>query len=214
MSRLCYRNELIGLFGDPVDANPTVIAMNAAFREFKMNFQYLNIKVLPEDLPQAIQSLKVLNMKGAHISAPHQLAVLPYLDAVTDIADQIGAVNTIYEYEGKMIGTNTDGIAFIHALNKKGIAIAGKHAVILGAGGTAHAVCYELIKNGIESIFIVNRTLEHAQTLVEHLKKKSSIPIHYEHWTSNYSIPENTDFLINCTCIGFYPDTSVPDINY
>ena len=126
MTEKCYRSELIGLFGFPVDENPTVVIMEAAFKALELNYRYNTMLVYPEDLETAVKSLKALHMKGTHITIPHKVSVIPYLDRLTDTADLIGAVNTVYEDHGQMIGENTDGKGFIKSLEDEQIKITGK----------------------------------------------------------------------------------------
>ena len=110
MAEKCYRSELIGLFGCPVDENPTVVIIEAAFKALGLNYRYNTMLVYPEDLETAVKSLKALHMKGTHITIPHKVNVIPYLDRLTDTAALIGAVNTVYEDHGEMVGENTERV--------------------------------------------------------------------------------------------------------
>lgn len=214
MSEKCYRSELIGLFGCPVDENPTVVPMEAAFKALDLNYRYNTMLVYPEDLEIAMKSLKALHMKGTHITIPHKVSVIPYLDELTETAKLIGAVNTIYEKDGKMIGENTDGKGFIKSLEDENMPIAGKKAVLLGAGGAARAISIELALAGINEITIVNRTASRGEELVHLINEKTNVKANFILWNYSYKVPEDTDLLINCTSIGLYPDTNIPDIDY
>ena len=214
MPEKCYRNELIGLFGCPVDENPTVVIIEAAFKALGLNYRYNTMLVYPEDLKTAVKSLKALHMKGTHITIPHKVSVIPYLDRLTDTAALIGAVNTVYEDHGEMVGENTDGKGFIKSLEDNQIEIFGKKAVVLGAGGAARAIAVELALAGAEQIIIVNRTKSRGETLVHLINEKTKAHAKFKLWKGCYTVDENTDILVNCTSIGLYPDTNVPDINY
>lgn len=98
-----YRAELTGVFGDPVDDNPTGVVEEAAFAAKNLNYRYLTIKVLPEDLGKAMDSVKIFDMKGINLTMPHKIKVLPYLDELSPAAEIIGAVNTGYPERGKTI---------------------------------------------------------------------------------------------------------------
>lgn len=209
-----YRSELIGLFGCPVDENPTVVIMEAAFRAMGLNYRYNTMLVYPEDLETAVKSLKALHMKGSHITIPHKVTVIPYLDRLTATAALIGAVNTVYEENGEMVGENTDGKGFIKSLQDNHIPLNNKYAVILGAGGAARAIAVELALAGISKITVVNRNPERGQALVKLINKKTPAKANFIPWDYNYNIPSDTDIIVNCTSIGLYPDTNVPDINY
>ena len=212
MTEKCYRSELIGLFGFPVDENPTVVIMEAAFKALELNYRYNTMLVYPEDLETAVKSLKALHMKGTHITIPHKVSVIPYLDRLTDTADLIGAVNTVYEDHGQMVGENTDGKGFIKSLEDEQIKITGKKAVILGAGGAARAIAVELALAGAQKIIIVNR--DRGETLVKLINEKTTAHAEFTLWEGCYNVDEDTDILVNCTSIGLYPDTNVPNIDY
>lgn len=214
MTEKCYRSELIGLFGCPVDENPTVVIMEAAFKALELNYRYNTMLVYPEDLETAVKSLKALHMKGTHITIPHKVSVIPYLDRLTDTADLIGAVNTVYEDHGQMVGENTDGKGFIKSLEDEQIKITGKKAVILGAGGAARAIAVELALAGAQKIIIVNRSRDRGETLVKLINEKTTAHAEFTLWEGCYNVDEDTDILVNCTSIGLYPDTNVPNINY
>ena len=213
MTEKCYRSELIGLFGFPVDENPTVVIMEAAFKALELNYRYNTMLVYPEDLETAVKSLKALHMKGTHITIPHKVSVIPYLDRLTDTADLIGAVNTVYEDHGQMVGENTDGKGFIKSLEDEQIKITGKKAVILGAGGAARAIAVELALAGAQKIIIVNRSRDRGETLVKLINEKTTAHAEFTLWEGCYNVDEDTDILVNCTSIGLYPDTNVPNID-
>lgn len=214
MTEKCYRSELIGLFGFPVDENPTVVIMEAAFKALELNYRYNTMLVYPEDLETAVKSLKALHMKGTHITIPHKVSVIPYLDRLTDTADLIGAVNRVYEDHGQMVGENTDGKGFIKSLEDEQIKITGKKAVILGAGGAARAIAVELALAGAQKIIIVNRSRDRGETLVKLINEKTTAHAEFTLWEGCYNVDEDTDILVNCTSIGLYPDTNVPNIDY
>ena len=132
-----YRAELTGVFGDPVDDNPTGVVEEAAFAAKNLNYRYLTIKVLPEDLGKAMDSVKIFGMKGINLTMPHKIKVLPYLDELSPAAEIIGAVNTVIQKEGKLFGENTDGKGFVTALKNSGETLDKKNVTILGAGGAA-----------------------------------------------------------------------------
>lgn len=90
-----YRAELVGVFGDPVDENPTGVMEEAAFEAAGLPFRYLTIRVRREDLAAAIQGMRAMNMRGINLTIPHKIAVIPYLDEMTQAAEIIGAVNTV-----------------------------------------------------------------------------------------------------------------------
>jgi len=214
MSGKCYRSELIGLFGCPVDENATVVIMEAAFRELNLNYRYNTTLVYPEDLETAIAALKAFNMKGTNITIPHKVEVLKYLDHLSETAGLMGAVNTIYVKDGETYGENTDGKGFITSLYDNNVKMIGQKAVVLGAGGAARAMTVELAGAGVKHITIVNRSKEKGEALVDLLNSKTRADAEYVLWNKTFKIPEETNIVVNATSIGMYPDPNKPDIDY
>ena len=210
-----YRAELTGVFGDPVDDNPTGVVEEAAFAAKNLNYRYLTIKVLPEDLGKAMDSVKIFGMKGINLTMPHKIKVLPYLDELSPAAEIIGAVNTVIQKEGKLFGENTDGKGFVNALKNSGETLDKKNVTILGAGGAARAIAVECALNGVAHINIINRSIEKGEELASLIQMKTDSSAKYLNWKNNMAIPSDTDILINATSIGFSPNvTDKPDIDY
>ena len=210
-----YRAELTGVFGDPVDDNPTGVVEEAAFAAKNLNYRYLIIKVLPEDLGKAMDSVKIFGMKGINLTMPHKIKVLPYLDELSPAAEIIGAVNTVIQKEGKLFGENTDGKGFVTALKNSGETLDKKNVTILGAGGAARAIAVECALNGVAHINIINRSIEKGEELASLIQMKTDSSAKYLNWKNNMEIPSDTDILINATSIGFSPNvTDKPDIDY
>lgn len=214
MSEKCYRSELIGLFGCPVDENATVVIMEAAFEALNLNYRYITTLVYPEGLPAAIAALKALNMKGTHITIPHKVEVIKHLDHISETAGLMGAVNTIYLKDGKTYGENTDGKGFITSLYENGVYLKGQWAVVLGAGGAARAMTVELASAGVGRITIVNRNREKGEALAELLNNKTPTSAEYTPWDNTYAVPSGANILVNATSVGMYPDPNKPNIDY
>ena len=210
-----YRAELVGVFGDPVEDNPTGVMEEAAFEACGLNYRYLTMKVTEEDLDVAMKSIRALHMKGMNLTMPHKIRAIPYLDELSEAARIIGAVNTIIVKDGKLFGENTDGKGFVQALSNKGITPEGKKVVILGAGGAAKAISVECALAGATQVSIFNRTREKAEELARVIRENTKAAADGYAWEKAQPIPEGTDILINATSIGFSPDiTARPDIDY
>lgn len=209
-----YRAELVGVFGDPVDENPTVVLEEAAFRELKLNYKYLNFHVTPECLPQAIAGLKAMKFRGINLTIPHKRAVIPLLDELSEVARVIGAVNTVVVREdGSLFGENTDGKGFIQSLKQAGIPLEHRRMVLLGAGGAARAIAVEAAFAGVSSIVVVNRNENRGRELAELVSAATQARAEFVPWDKTYAIPSQTDFLVNATSVGLYPNVNdCPDI--
>lgn len=213
-----YLDNIVGVFGHPVAENPGVVIQDAAFKDLGIkNWRFLTIDVDPKDLGDAIKGLKAFNMKGINCTMPHKVEVLPYLDEIAESAKLIGAVNTIINENGKLIGENTDGKGFMLALESAGIDPNGKNVVILGAGGAARAISVELALAGVKQITIVNRVEDRVigDKLVALLTEKLKIKTTYVDWDVKYKVPSDTNILVNATSIGLYPNIDqIPNVDF
>lgn len=211
-----YKAELVGVFGYPVSENPTVVMQEAGFQACNLNWRYLTIEVYPQDLAAAMQGLRAFKMKGINLTIPHKAAVLQYLDEVKPDAALMGAVNTVVRVGDKLIGENTDGKGFMHALTHDAkVDPKGKHVLVLGAGGAARSITVELALAGAQQITIVNRSPERGTALAELLNSKTPARARFVQWQGRYSVPGDTDILVNSTSIGLFPNIHErPDIDY
>ncbi|MDP3447914.1 MAG: shikimate dehydrogenase [Eubacteriales bacterium] len=211
-----YLDSLVGVIGHPAAENPGVAIQDAAFRALGLNlWRYLTIDVDPDKLEDAIKGLRAFKMRGINCTIPHKINVIPYLDALSESARLIGAVNTIVNNDGKLFGENTDGKGFMESLQENGVDPNKKKIVILGAGGAARAVSVELSLAGAGSITIVNRPEDAhlAKSLMELLNKiiKNNSFVTWDH---TYQVPADTDILVNATSIGLYPNIDdIPNID-
>jgi shikimate dehydrogenase len=202
-----YKAELVGVFGYPVAENPTGVMQEAAFKACGLNYRYLTIEVHPEDLGTAVQGMRAFNMRGVNLTIPHKVEVLKYLDGVAEDALLMGAVNTVYRKDDRLLGENTDGKGFLTSLRQDGnVDPRGKRVVVLGAGGAARAIAVELALAGSGQLTVVNRNEQKGQALVALLNSRTPVKADFVHWNSRYGIPEHTDILVNATSIGLYPD--------
>jgi shikimate dehydrogenase/3-dehydroquinate dehydratase type I len=181
------------LLGDPVRQSLSPLMLNAALKEMGIEGNYSAFCV--HDLGGALQGMKGMNIRGASVTIPFKVAVMEYLDDIDDNALKIGAVNTIINSIGRLTGYNTDWLGLILTL-QEAMPIKGKTIVIIGAGGTARAAAYGIIKEGGFPI-IANRTPEKGKIL----SGKLNCPF--------YSLAEigkiKADCLINTTPVGMYP---------
>lgn len=211
-----YKAELVGVFGHPVAENPTIVMQEAAFEALALNWRYLTVEVYPQDLADAFKGLRAMNFKGINLTIPHKVEVLKYLDEVAEDARLMGAVNTVRREGNSLIGENTDGKGFLRSLRQDaGVNPAGKHVVVLGAGGAARAITVELALAGAARLTIVNRSAERGQELAALLNAQTPARAEFVPWDKPYALPPDTDVLVNATSIGLFPDVNArPDIDY
>jgi shikimate dehydrogenase len=206
MSSTNYRHQLVGVFGDPVDENPTILMFDAAFKAKDLNWRYQNFRVAREGLADAMRGMRAMNFRGINLTIPHKVEVLQHLDKITPEAATIGAVNTVVRDGDDLIGTNTDGKGFLTSLKFDAkVDPAGKRVVFLGAGGAARAMAVELALAGAGHITIVNRTTQRGEALTQLINDKTPAQAEFAWWLGDYSVPADTDILVNATNVGLYP---------
>ncbi len=215
MPRPVTRAEVVGVFGDPVDENPTGIMMEAGFAALGLDWRYLTLRVTPSGLAAAVAGMRAMHFAGIHLTIPHKVAVLPLLDAVMPDAALIGAVNTVRREGDRLIGENTDGKGFLRSVrDDAGVDPAGKRVVVLGAGGAARAMAVELALAGAAHITVVNRTPARGKPMAALLRERTPAAADFVPWTGTYAVPPDADLLVNATSIGLFPDIAArPDID-
>jgi shikimate dehydrogenase len=196
-----FLSQLTGCFSMPADGNPTVAIVEATYVHHKLNYRYINAEVQPEDLKEAVMGARAMKWAGFHLSAPHKVEVIKYLDGIGESAKVMGAVNCAVLRDGKLIGENTDGKGFLESLREV-IDPAGKVVTVLGAGGAARAIAVEVALAGAKCVNIVNRNVTRGKelsTLVSSICESS-----FYQWDSNFPLPIETEILVNATTVGMH----------
>jgi len=210
-----YRAQIVGVFGDPVDENPTGVMEEAAFAAKGVDFRYLTLLVCPKDLPAAMQAVRALNFRGINLTIPHKVAAVAHMDTLSEAAAIIGAINVVVNENGQLFGDNTDGKGFLSSLADVGIQVAGKTITVLGAGGASRAICVECALAGARVIRVANRNEERGRVLVSLLNQKTKTQAEYLPWDGVLPIPADTDILVNATSVGLAPHVDQrPEIDY
>ncbi|HEY8418229.1 MAG TPA: shikimate dehydrogenase [Limnochordales bacterium] len=157
---------VVGIIGWPVAHSLSPQMHNRAFAHLDMNWVYVPFPVQPADVETAVAGLRAVGVRGFNVTVPHKTAVIPYLDRLTPAAATIGAVNTVINQDGYLVGDNTDGIGFVRSLREEAaFDPAGSRVCILGAGGAARAVAFALAEAGAVRVAIANRTVARAEEL-------------------------------------------------
>lgn len=203
--------KLIGLLGHPVGHSKSPLMHNIAFKQMGLPFTYAAFDVEPASLESAVKGLRALGFRGANVTIPHKVKVMEYIDKVDDEAKRIGAVNTIVNENGRLIGYNTDGIGYLQSLlEETGLSLASSKVLILGAGGATRAIAFALLGAGIEQLWITNRTIEKADQLAASLyaSQKGTASIHALTYEQLPSVLSEASLLVNSTPVGMHPNVS------
>lgn len=156
---------LFGVFGDPVAHSLSPAMHNAAFEALGINSVYLAFG--SADIAACAAAIRALAIRGASVTIPHKVAIMPLLDAVDETARRIGAVNTVVNRGGRLLGANTDAEGALRALCTH-TSVAGRTAAVIGAGGAARAVAFGLQDAGAR-VTIVNRSRDRGEALAQRL---------------------------------------------
>jgi shikimate dehydrogenase len=202
-----FLKPLTACFGKPVAENPTQVMIEAAYRQLGLDWRYITLEIGPEDLATAVQGARVMGFRGFNCTIPHKVAVIEHLDGLGESAKVMQAVNCVVRRGEQLIGENTDGKGFVEGV-KKLRDPKGKQVVLLGAGGAARAIAVELALSGASKITLVNRSPERGAATKALLDDQLDVETALVSWEGPYAIPEGTDFLINATSVGLFPDVA------
>lgn len=156
--------------GHPIRHSRSPLIHRYWLRRYDLTGRYEPADVAPEHFPHFIAALAANGLVGGNVTIPHKEVIAGLVDIRTEEADEIGAVNTIWFEQGKLLGDNTDAYGFAANLDQQapGWDSADK-AVVLGAGGASRAVIHALKRRGVKDIRILNRTVTRAETLADQM---------------------------------------------
>lgn len=200
------KTNVVGIIGNPVEHSLSPLMHNAAFKHLDLDYIYVPFLVDENKLETAINGAKSLNIKGLNVTIPHKTEVIKHLDSLDKAAELIGAVNTIKFDDDYAKGFNTDGIGAVKAIEEVST-VKNKKVVMLGAGGAARAVAFQILIDGAGSLVIANRTPENAFNLQKELIEKLNADVKTADFGEKLEKELlDADILINTTPIGMYPN--------
>lgn len=191
------------IYGNPVAQSKSPAMHTAAYKALKLDYTYEKRLVQPAELKKAIADLRRPDVAGANITVPYKSAVIPCLDELDPLANRYGAVNTIVNRHGRLVGYNTDGPGYLRSLEQEtGFTPMGKKILLFGSGGAARAIALVLSDGGASLIVIASRNQAQAQELAKKLHYAEVMSL--EHARLSEKI-QASDLIINCTPIGMSP---------
>jgi shikimate dehydrogenase len=176
-----------------------VVMHNAAYRHLGLDYVYVSFE--PDNLGQAVQSVRNLGFRGMGVSMPYKQSVIPYLDQLDVSAEEIGAVNTVVHDQGILTGYNTDYLGAIRAL-ENATTLTGRKIAVIGAGGAGKAVIWGL-KKYTPHIFVYNSSEERGRQVADRFG------VHFAGRPEQLDASSDYDILINCTSVGFKSDETI-----
>lgn len=196
-----------GLIGNPVEHTLSPLLQNYLAEETGTNMVYVPFHVETGSLEAAVKGAYALNLLGCNVTVPYKSDVVKYVTELDGLAARIGAVNTLVRCENGFKGYNTDMEGLYRAMLSDGVDPEGKECVILGAGGVARAVAVLLLEKKAASVYILNRTLERAQTIADEVNQMAGREFAKVFTLKEYKkLPEHKRFLvIQATNVGMHP---------
>jgi shikimate dehydrogenase len=192
-----------GLIGNPVDHSLSPVMQAAAFRATGIDGAYELWPTEDIDVPARVASLRAPGMLGGNVTVPHKRRVMPEVDELSDTARRIGAVNTIVNDDGRLLGGNTDAYGFAMTVRGTGIDVTpASRALVLGAGGAARAVIVALQDLGFGTIEIANRTPARAKALAAELEMGGEVSAVL--WGDLETRLPEVDLMVNATALGWH----------
>ncbi len=205
------QKQMTGMFGHPVVENPIDQMFDAVYKHYGLNWQFWKMDINSAlEIPTAITGAKAMGFAGFCITVPYKIDVIPTLDGFDDDVLVIGAANYVTFEEGRMIGHNNDGKGVVKAIEKV-TSIAGKRAVMLGAGGAGRAMAVEIARAGVAHLTLITRRESQGVEVADMVQRATGVPTEWVSWTGTIALPEGTQIVLNATHLGSLPELeSVP----
>lgn len=201
--------RLFGVLGHPIGHSLSPAMHTAAFRALRLDAVYGAFDTPPSSLRPILQALTLAGVEGLNVTVPLKEAIVPLMDRLDASAREAGAVNTVVIRGRRMTGYNTDGAGFAQALRELGWrGTARRHAVILGAGGAARGVAWELAGQGCR-LTIANRHPARAQRLAADVRRRFR-RIAVDACALRQAPVADADLLVNATTAGMRPSDRLP----
>lgn len=204
----------LGIFGDPVAHSLSPQMQNAALEKLGLKERYARFQIGEEELRTGLELIRRLNFIGINLTLPHKTAALSLMAEIDEGARQSGAINTVLIEGEKLLGFNTDGPGFLHAIRSEfSVDLRDLRVLLLGAGGGAgRAIALQCALENCERLVLVNRTLEKAQELARELApyfsgsrvlgpvaRLQAVP--WDETSLRFQLA-NTDLVVNATSVG------------
>lgn len=200
------KTQLLGVVGHPIEHSLSPVMHNAAIESLGVDYVYVPFAVAPEDLATAVEGFQAIGVRGFNVTIPHKQTIIPLLASISDLAQAVGAVNTVCWTEQGWSGTNTDVEGFVAPLRSLSQNWSQSKAVVLGNGGAARAVVAGCTQLGCSQVQVVGRNAEKLQDFA-HSWENSPIPVNLSihSWDELPRLLPEAALLINTTPVGMAP---------
>lgn len=218
MKKITGHTGFMALLGSPVSHSISPLMHNESFQKLNLDYVYLCFNVTEETLSQTVTGLKHCGIRGFNLTMPCKNKIVELLDELSPAAKMIGAVNTVVNEQGHLIGYNTDGIGYMRSVTDAGYDIIGKTITVMGAGGAATAICAQAALDGVKKLHIfarpTSRFWERTANLVKMINETTSCEAILHDNADSAALKaaaKESALLVNATSVGMapYQDTSI-----
>lgn len=210
--RISGHTQLLALIGSPVGHSGSPAMYNYSFDKLGLDYAYVAFDVKEDGVKGALDAMRLFNMRGMNVTMPDKVEAARHMDELSPAAQIIGAVNTIVNEKGKLIGYMTDGEGFVNNLKDHGVSVEGKKMVVAGGGGAATAIQVQCALDGAEEITIFNKKDAFFERTVETAEKiRAAVPgciVNVYDIDDAAKLKEEVaraDIFVNATIVGMKP---------
>ncbi len=196
-----------GLMGNPVEHTMSPLIHNTLAKKLCHNLVYIPFHVEQGKEADAVKGAFALNFLGLNVTVPYKSKVMGSLSEIDELAEKIGAVNTLVRTPNGFKGYNTDMLGLYRAMCSEGIQIEGEDVILLGAGGAARAVAFLCASKNAARVYLLNRSKDKAEAVAKEVNEKSGRDCIYPMALDDYrSLPDKKFLAVQATSVGLYPD--------
>ena len=201
------KTRLLAVIGAPIGHSLSPIIQNAALHAAGLDYVYTALPVRADALASAVRGLRDAGIAGFNVTIPFKTEIIPLLDALSEDARRIQAVNTVVIEDGRMVGHNTDVMGFLAGFAERGIALTGKNAVLIGAGGAARAALWGLLRSGVRSVVIGVRNAAKGTALAADFAADGDVRAVSFDDTAWIAACSDAELMVQTTPLGMTPHT-------
>ena len=201
------KTRLLAVIGAPIGHSLSPIIQNAALHAAGLDYVYTALPVRADALASAVRGLRDAGIAGFNVTIPFKTEIIPLLDALCEDARRIHAVNTVVIEDGRLVGHNTDVMGFLAGFAERGIALTGKNAVLIGAGGAARAALWGLLRSGVRSVVIGVRNASKGAALAADFAADGDVRAGSFDDTAWIAACSDADIVVQTTPLGMTPHT-------
>ncbi|WP_077610336.1 shikimate dehydrogenase [Clostridium sp. Marseille-P2415] len=210
--RISGKTGLLGLIGSPVGHSGSPAMYNYSFEKLGLDYAYLAFDIKVDEVVKAVDAMKTFHMRGCNVTMPCKNEAAKYMDELSPAARIIGAVNTIVNEDGRLIGHITDGQGFVDNLRDHGVEIAGKKITVCGGGGAATAIQVQCALEGAKEVSIFNikdaffeRTIQTAEKIRQEMPECVVNVFDIADMEKMREEIASSDIFANATIVGMKP---------